>query len=407
MDTVFERKKDNILNLYPEIFTMIFEYLDVRSKGRAAQVCSKWRNASYCPMVWRGVVAKLHLKEKSTTNKKKSILFPSLKKRRIKHVQILSISKSLRHVIEGMPDLESLNLSGCYHETDAELGRAFSVKLPRLTELNLSLCKQINDQSLKNITEQVPNLTMLELGGCTNITNDGLIVLATDLPKLKKLNIRSCNAISDVGIGFLTGAGYKDRGGTLDLECLVLQDCQKLADASLKYISVGLSKLKSINLSFCGNITDTSLRFLSNMPSLRELNLRSCDNISDIGIGYLAEGGSAITSLDISFCERIEDQAMIHVSQGLFNLKCLSLNACSITDDGIAKLVKSVLELTTLNIGQCSNVTDHGLEMIAKKFKNLQCIDLYGCTKIKTGGLEQIMKLPKLQTLNLGLWQKR
>lgn len=46
----------------PELLAMIFGYLDVRDKGRAAQVCTAWRDAAYHKSVWRGVEAKLHLR---------------------------------------------------------------------------------------------------------------------------------------------------------------------------------------------------------------------------------------------------------------------------------------------------------------------------------------------------------
>ena len=70
---------------------------------------------------------------------------------------------------------------------------------------------------------------------------------------------------------------------------MVVQDCQKCTDESLKHVSQGLTQLKSINLSFCVSISDSGLKHLAKMPSLRELNLRSCDNVSDAGMAYLAE----------------------------------------------------------------------------------------------------------------------
>ena len=87
-------------------------------------------------------------------------------------------------------------------------------------------------------------------------------------------------------------------------------------------------------------------------------------------------------------------------------LRTLELGSCAITDEGLAKLVRTCHGLTALNIGQCSCVTDKGLSLIAENLQNLESIDLYGCTKITTVGLQQIMKLPKLSTLNLGLWHK-
>lgn len=385
--------KTHISCLYPEILAIIFSYLEVRDKGRVAQVCTSWRDAAYRKSVWRGVEAKLHLRRPNPS------LFSSLVKRGIKRVQILSLRRSLRDAIQGIPNLESLNLSGCYNVCDVGIYQAFVADMPSLTELNLSLCKQVTDNSFSKITQYLKNLEVLELGGCCNVTNTGLALIAWGLKKLKRLNLRSCWHVSDAGISHLAH-------GNQSLEFLGLQDCQRLSDEALKHLTE-LSSLRSINLSFCVSITDSGLKHLAKMQNLRELNLRSCDNISDIGMAYLSEGGSRISSLDVSFCDKIGDQALVHISQGLFGLRSLSLSACQISDEGLVKLANALHELETLNIGQCSRVTDKGLATIAESLTRLKCIDLYGCTKITTQGLEKIMKLPQLIVLNLGLWHVR
>ncbi|CAH0551650.1 unnamed protein product [Brassicogethes aeneus] len=386
----YDLGKTHISCLYPEILAIIFSYLEVRDKGRVAQVCTTWREAAYLKSVWRGVEAKLHLRRTNAS------VFASLVKRGIKRVQVLSLRRSLREVIQGIPNLESLNLSGCYSVADVGITHAFITEVPSLTQLNLSLCKQVTDNSLSRIAQYLKNLEVLELEGCCNVTNTGLVLIAWGLKKLKRLNLRSCWHISDQGIEHLAG-------GNVNLEYLGLQDCQRLSDEALKHATC-LPLLKSINLSFCISITDSGLKHLAKMTSLRELNLRSCDNISDIGMAYLAEGGSRISSLDVSFCDKIGDQALVHISQGLFNLKSLSLNACQISDEGLSKIASTLLDLETLNIGQCSRVTDKGLTTVAEALQRLKCIDLYGCTRITTVGLERIMKLPQLSLLNLGLW---
>ncbi|KAL0112885.1 hypothetical protein PUN28_012262 [Cardiocondyla obscurior] len=391
----------HVSSLYPEILALIFSYLDVRDKGRAAQVCTAWRDAAYYRSVWRGVEARLHLRKQAPA------LFASLVRRGVKRVQVLSLRRGLSDVLKGVPNLEALNLSGCYNITDIGITNAFSQEYPSLTELNLSLCKQVTDASLSRIAQYLKNLEHLELGGCCNITNTGLLLIAWGLKKLKRLDLRSCWHVSDIGIAHLAGLNRETADGNLALEHLSLQDCQRLSDEALRHVSLGLTTLKSINLSFCVCITDSGVKHLARMSSLRELNLRSCDNISDIGMAYLAEGGSRITSLDVSFCDKIGDQALVHISQGLFNLKSLSLSACQISDEGICKIAKTLHDLETLNIGQCSRLTDRGLHTVAESMKNLKCIDLYGCTKITTSGLERIMKLPQLSTLNLGLWHVR
>lgn len=402
-DTIILRRSTNISCLFPEILSIIFSYLDVKEKGRVAQVCITWRNSAYNRRVWRGVEAKLHLKRANPS------LFPSLVKRGIRRVQVLSLKRTLRDVTIGINNIESLNLSGCFNINDWALSHALSQEMPTLTELNLSLCKQITDRSLEKIAHYWKNLEVLELGGCTNITNTGLLLVSWGLKKLKTLNLRSCRYISDHGIGHLCGLGEHGYAafGTLELEHLGLQDCQKLTDQALKHVSTGLVNLKSLNLSFCGSVTDSGIKCLSKLPCLKIVNLRSCDNVTDTGLGYLSEGGSRLETLDVSFCENIGDQGLHHLSQGLYSLRNISLNACNISDDGIIKLVNALHEITTLNIGQCGRITDKGLSAIGNKLRNLRNIDLYGCTRITTVGLEKIMQLPYLTVLNLGIWHKR
>ncbi|XP_049814989.1 F-box/LRR-repeat protein 14 [Schistocerca nitens] len=387
--------------LYPEILALIFGYLDVRDKGRAAQVCTSWRDAAYHKSVWRGVEAKLHLRRANPS------LFASLVRRGIRRVQVLSLRRSLRDVVQGVPNIESLNLSGCYNVTDIGLSHAFVAEVPSLTHLDLSLCKQVTDTSLGRIAQYLKNLESLELGGCCNVTNTGLLLIAWGLRRLRRLNLRSCWHISDQGISYLAGLNRDNADGNLALEYLGLQDCQRLSDEALKHVSTGLTTLKSINLSFCISITDSGLKHLAKMASLRELNLRACDNISDVGMAYLAEGGSRVSHLDVSFCDKIGDQALAHVSQGLFHLRSLSLSACQISDEGVCRVAETLHDLETLNIGQCNRITDKGLTTIAESLRHLRCIDLYGCTRITTQGLERIMRLPQLSTLNLGLWHVR
>lgn len=387
--------------LYPEILALIFSKLDVRDRGRAAQVCTTWREAAYHRSAWRGVEAKLHLRKHANA------VFPCLEKRGIKRVQVLSLTvrRGLGDVFRNVSKLQSLNLSGCYNMSDTGLNNALSQSYPSLTELNLSLCKNITDASLGKIANSLRNLESLELGGCSNITNMGLHVVSWGLKKLRRLDLRSCWHVSDQGIAFLAGTAADDCG-TPKLEHLGLQDCQRLSDEGLRHLAQGLSEsLRSINLSFCVLITDSGMKHVAKITSLRELDLRSCDNISEIGMAYLAEGGSRVSSLDVSFCDKIGDSALQHVSQGLFNLKSLGLSACPITDEGIAKIARSQKILETLHIGQCSKLTDRSVFSIIENMPALRCIDLYGCTRISKYGLDKIDKLRI--SLNLRLWQER
>ena len=382
---------------------------------------SRWRDAVYLKSNWKGVTAKLHLRRSNPT------LYPSLVRRGINSLQILSLRKSLRDPLAGMPNLECLNLSGCYNLSDSALDTALNRDLPNLRVLNLSLCKEVTDNSLGRIATHCKNLQELDLGGCSKITNTGLLLISWGLKRIRRLNLRSCWQISDLGIGHLTGAAADSpqavsapsRAGARQLEDLCLQDCQKVTDESLKHISDGLPKVEKLNLSFCLSVTDTGLKSLAQMPTLQDLNLRSCDNVSDIGVGFLGttnsnnnnSGNSGFTSpltrLDVSFCDRVTDSSMAHVGNGLVNLTSLSLSACGITDVGVARISRDLAKvLEVLNIGQCSKVTDEGLASIAKNMKVLTSVDLYGCTNVTAKGLKSLEKVKTLKTMNRGLWHQ-
>ena len=425
LETSSDKTLDNrktVGNLFPELLTMIFEFLDVQSKGRVArvspdknvllsirvvikriffQVCRKWRESVYRKSVWKGVVARLHIGRPNHS------LYPSLVRRGIKRVQVLSLRKSLRELINGIPNLESLNLSGCYNLTDSALDCAFNRDVPALKVLNLSLCKDVSDNSLGRIATHCKNIEVLDLGGCTKVTNMGLFFISLGLKNIAKLNLRSCRQISDQGISHLAGVSHPASRASSSLIELGLQDCQKLTDESLKHISTGLINIRKINLSFCVSITDTGLKSLARLSGMNDLNLRSCDNVSDIGLSFLSDDtsfcGSSLRRLDISFCANVSDAGLKHVANGMTGLESLLMTTCAVSDEGLKSVSEKINGLRELNVGQCLGVTDDGLIILANKMKSLSTLDVYGCPKVSSKSLAALKSLPEMKNLNLAL----
>ena len=152
--------------------------------------------------------AKLHLNKPNPT-----LVTSSLVKRGIKKVQVLSMRKGLRELVNGTSNsLSSLNCSGCYNLSDSFMEGAFQVKkeYKALKTLNLSLCKEVNDETLGRISQTTTNLEDLDLAGCNKITNGGLLFIGWGLKKLKRLNLRSCRQLTDHGIAHLAGIALKD-----------------------------------------------------------------------------------------------------------------------------------------------------------------------------------------------------
>ena len=140
------------------------------------------------------MTARLHLTK--STKCEENHLFKSLVERGIKHVQILGLRKSsLKELVSGIPNLQSLNLSGCYNLSDGNIDMTFNKKVTNLKTLDLSFCKEITDNSVARIATHCDNLETVDLDGCSKITDQGLFYLA-NLPRLKSLNLKSCRQIS-------------------------------------------------------------------------------------------------------------------------------------------------------------------------------------------------------------------
>lgn len=394
-----EESQTHMGHVYPEILEGIFKLLDLQSLGRAAQVSSRWRNIAYRKSMWKNVTARIHIKKSSY------VLYSSLVRRGINCVQVLSMRRSLKEVVNGMPRLEVLNLSGCYNLSETILEYALNKELPCLKSLDLSLCRDITDSSLGKIATHCKNLEELNLAGCIRVSNSGVLLISWGLKKLKKLNLRSCKRISDFGIESVLGdQGSWVKGFHPNLEELVLQDCQKITDESLHHIGSGLPNLKKLNLSFCINITNSGLRCLSDMPGLEDINLTSCDNISDVGMTFLGQGKCKLTALNVSFTNGLTDSGFKNIAASLRGLKKLEMSNCnSVSEASLLRLVANLKDLRVLHVGQNQNMTDKVVEVICQTQKNLSWIDLYGCPNVSEEAKKKLLQLPKLAELNMML----
>ena len=77
-----ERPTPSIHTLHPELWAIIFKNLNIRDKGGIARTCTFFRDVVYGKSVWKGEIARLHLK------KRHAIVLESLTRRGIKSIQV-------------------------------------------------------------------------------------------------------------------------------------------------------------------------------------------------------------------------------------------------------------------------------------------------------------------------------
>jgi hypothetical protein len=97
--------------------------------------------------------------------------------------------------------LDALSLRG------ATAGAGARIVHDRLSSLNLSWCKTLQDDALERFAEGCPSLRHIDLAWCDQITGAAVHRLAQKLASLRSFNLRGCHKIPSLTIQFLTHAG--------------------------------------------------------------------------------------------------------------------------------------------------------------------------------------------------------
>lgn len=164
--------------------------------------------------------------------------------------------------------------------------------------INLSYCNNLNVKYLKDIKD-ANNIIIENYQGKTkyliklntinlSLANSPNIFEIKHLNKFKILNLSNCHHFKSKQIKYLNLVEVINLSSNLNiingkifnnlinLHTIDLSYCLNLEDRSLKYI-----KAININLSFCQKITDCGLLYLKHCV---ELKINGCQNINGIGL---------------------------------------------------------------------------------------------------------------------------
>ncbi|EDO30637.1 predicted protein, partial [Nematostella vectensis] len=249
-------------------------------------------------------------------------------------------------------------------------------KITRVTVL-----RSTNDE-LSNMFTIVPNITHISLGGCPKLTE-------------KFLQRQFCISLSN-------------------LKSLTIEDCETITSIGFKELIVHLRNLEVLDLTWCENLNDECLRYVSHScPKLRVLSLRGCDWVSYTGVNHginsivvklIANHLPDLQYLDVKDCPcNITNNGMLGIVQGLCHLKSLILSSHpELTNVGIKHITNNLKSLTSLDLMDCCRVTNSGVALIAKEMPQLVQLNLSYCYKVSNQGAIDIGKnLKELRQLTL------
>jgi len=296
------------------------------------------------------------------------------------------------------PRLENLDLSKCKNLDIKTIQN--DVALPQmLTSLGLPAFKINNSKELVKLAEQYPCLTALSLTKCSTVDEAVLTQLACLCPGLKSLS-------------FLDGfSRINPRDLILDTDLLVsltsldLRGSQTINSGQVAEIILSRPRLKSLKLKGHNQITYQTMDAVGQFGnSLEVLKLSVDQDISSRDFAqYVQWSRGKITSLQIVLSGLFYEDSLNTVAENCQNLKSLMLVSSSLPVTKVLKSFSSLCpELRKLNLSNCKSIASDELVNAASHCHKLTKLILAFCGEINSDAIVLAAKMnPNLMYLSL------
>jgi hypothetical protein len=214
--------------------------------------------------------------------------------------------------------LKTMNLTG--HSSLS--GMTFTVAtFPHLISLQLSECRNINEEIVFSITKSCPSLTTLSLGKNLKISN--LSHLQT-LPSLTSLDLHDCRRLSNHGL--VSIATHFPGLASLDISGCYANGNGGVSNEGIVYV-VTKCPILHLNLANCRNVTNDILPVIAkSLPHLESIHLTNMTSLAKESLSLLVNLCKNIRTLIVGGCHRIGDEVIIEVAEHLLNLEELDVS---------------------------------------------------------------------------------
>ncbi|XVE70837.1 hypothetical protein DITRI_Ditri10aG0102300 [Diplodiscus trichospermus] len=236
--------------------------------------------------------------------------------------------KGLNALAMSAPALRSINLSQCSLLTSAGINNLAGCFESTLRELYLDECQNIEAMVVLPALKKLKCLEVLSLARIETVCDDFVIRMVEACSKnMKELVFANCVELTDISLKFV--GKYCSRLRALDLSYL-----HNLTDLSIKYLANGCRSINKLKLCHNGFSDEAIAAFLETSgSSLTELGL---NKISSVGLNTaisLAKNSRKLRSLDLSWCRNVTDEALGLIVDSCSSLRLLKIFGCTqITD---------------------------------------------------------------------------
>ncbi|CAO1355698.1 unnamed protein product [Diamesa serratosioi] len=273
------------------------------------------------------------------------------------------LSDSLfNRIIKVIPNLESLDLSGCHISFHKGLYKKFypasKEDEPSESVLTFHFLNKFIEREFAKIKELNFNSTLID---------GNTLIMLSEVKNLKldALHLRSCDQLTNDGIISLINV-------QTNLQHLDFTYSVRLTDQSLIQICKVLKNLKVLKLRRCRALTDLGVKNLIDLPHLQVLDISECESITSAGLlqGIASKNNPHIQELYVSALN-ICEKTIVKITENFLNLRVLDLSFCfnHLNDLGVQMIFKNLVFLRELNLDLCDKISDAGLTGLGMKDK--------------------------------------
>uniref|UniRef100_A0A4W5KDK7 F-box and leucine-rich repeat protein 13 n=1 Tax=Hucho hucho TaxID=62062 RepID=A0A4W5KDK7_9TELE len=306
------------------------------------------------------------------------------------NLQFLSLACCRRFTDKGLQYLASgkgchklihLDLSGCT-QISVEGFRYIAAGCPLLQQIVFNDMPTLSDSCVLELASKCQSLSAISLWDTPHLSDSAFKAIA-EVANLTKFSVDGNSRMSDISWRALCRSSP-------GLTRLHAADCPRMTDSSLKSMGA-LKNLVYLNISHCSRVSDMGLRYLTEGPSaskLRELNLSNCSRINDLAIMRVAQKCSKLNHLSVSYCDNLSNSGLEWLSS-CSSLLSLDISGCNIMDQGLIALGANP-GLKKLVASECAWITDIGIEKFCRQARGLEYMDVSHCVALSDQAIKAL-----------------
>jgi ribonucleases P/MRP protein subunit RPP40 len=255
-------------------------------------------------------------------------------------------------LVDGLSNMNNLlHLSLKYDCTDNIL-RALVKSCPRLTSLDVTSSKDINNASV-DILVKLKKLSAIQLYK-TDVSMEGFINIILHLPELREVG-----RFDELGRCFESIDDHYAEPELFKLERFVS------LQATTKQIRVLCEKCPNLSsISLFHNAYTLDLMAVIGLNQLTKLSLLSCDFFADKVRDVLEVKGCNLTTLNLEHVDELDMNALAYISEFCPDLKTLVLTNCNLMTSTSIRRFKLPPFMNLENLTLVGECTDRHLEYL-------------------------------------------